>query len=256
VHATLKQQIAMACSADPKSAPDVEMLLSLVDNCYHSFDRERSHRPTGADAGFELLARMSREVRPSMDEVLDLAGQLLETGLDRKQYCLVHRLHECAVGLQALFAQMALAAGVDGAAEPEAPVPGRLSEPPVSLDAAVVAIEGRCVLAGEALDELEASLGAGSLGRVVQLFLQDCDRRMGAVGRALADADFPRAAEEAHALKGSAATLGLQRFETAAHAFELAVTQRPAALVLISGIWEAMVGACGGAREALLRRVP
>ncbi len=80
-------------------------------------------------------------------------------------------------------------------------------------------------LAIEVLDELADSVGWDSVVEAAQMFADEMPHRVAAIATAVQDGVAPRVADESHALKGVAATLGASRLAAQCRNIEIAARQ-------------------------------
>jgi CheY-like chemotaxis protein/nitrogen-specific signal transduction histidine kinase len=93
-----------------------------------------------------------------------------------------------------------------------------------------------------ALDKLDAALGAGTAADIVAVFLSDVPARLDRMHALAARGAADSLAREAHALAGSAGTLGLRALAAAARALETGLADQPAGLPARLAPIEALVG--------------
>jgi signal transduction histidine kinase/CheY-like chemotaxis protein len=142
------------------------------------------------------------------------------------------------------------AAGMDGFA-PKPITPERLSDEIARVCGTAAAsaappAEAPVAAAGAidpaALEKLDAALGAGTAADIVAVFLSDVPARLDRMRALAAGGAADSLAREAHALAGSAGTLGLRALAAAARALETGLAASPADLPARLAPVEALVG--------------
>jgi signal transduction histidine kinase/HPt (histidine-containing phosphotransfer) domain-containing protein/ActR/RegA family two-component response regulator len=141
-------------------------------------------------------------------------------------------------------------AGMDGFA-PKPITPERLSDEIARVCGAPAASSGPPAEAPEtdpgaidpaALEQLDAALGAGTAADIVSVFLADVPARLDRMRALAASGAADSLAREAHALAGSAGTLGLRALAAAARALETGLADQPTVLPARLAPVEALVG--------------
>jgi signal transduction histidine kinase/HPt (histidine-containing phosphotransfer) domain-containing protein len=146
-------------------------------------------------------------------------------------------------------------AGMDGFA-PKPITPERLSDeiarvcgapaapsgPPAEAPDAASPVADPGAIDPAALEQLDAALGAGTAADIVTVFLADVPARLGRMRAAATGGAADALAREAHALAGSAGTLGLRALAAAARALETGLADQPAGLPVRLAPVEALVG--------------
>ena len=104
-----------------------------------------------------------------------------------------------------------------------------------SNDAPPPTLDPKAEIDHAALDTLSTQLGADMVDEILTIFSEDTDHRLAGIATAAQDKTSGIIAKQAHSIKGSAASLGLQRLVRAAAALETAA---------LAGEWPTIVNCC------------
>jgi CheY-like chemotaxis protein len=104
-----------------------------------------------------------------------------------------------------------------------------------ATDAPPPTLDPKAEIDHAALDTLSTQLGADMVDEILTIFSEDTDHRLAGIATAAQDKTSGIIAKQAHSIKGSAASLGLQRLVRAAAALETAA---------LADEWPTIVNCC------------